>query len=255
MTLQAFCVAPNFALGPRHRTRPVVCPVATASSNDRPDPPSPPTSIESTIALASAAVSDAIDAGEKRLRVSALIPGLNPLVEDAYPYSTAALNKLARGIILDTPQLGAAASCSLMFQSSGSAALATKQFSREDALSEAQTTRQEHPSVEISTTSYAMRDASSNRSSPDTNVIVAPTSSRGESIMDALESVIADDPSATWLLLNPDLTLDRAAVGMGESTRRATFLQSFSEAFYFRNIVSLQQLPPSNAKLVCMTFS
>lgn len=240
MTLTAFCLAPNFVVGHRRKSHSGVRLTASASKKDKQDSPSPPTTIESTISQASAALSRATSAGEKRLRVSALIPGLNPLVEDAYPYSTAALNQLARGIVLDTPQLEAAPSCSLLFQSSGAAALASRQYSREDSLSEPHTTAQGQSSVEISTASYAIRDTSLNRSSPDTNVIVAPTSARGESIMDALESVIADDPSATWILLNPDLTLDRASVGMGESTRRATFLQSFTEAFYFRNIVSLQ---------------
>lgn len=240
MILPAFCLSGQFIPSPCRRARPAACPTASALDKSESDAPSPPTTIESTITLASAAVSRAISAGETRLRISALIPGLNPLVEDAYPYSTAALHKLARGVVLATPQLKAAASCSLLFQSSGAAALASNQYAQEDALSEPRADDEEHSSLDVNTASYAIRDASSSRTSPDTNVIVAPASLRGESIMDALEGIMTDNLSATWLLLNPDLSLDRAAVGMGESTRRASFVNSFSEVFYFRNIVSSQ---------------
>lgn len=214
---------------------------ASASNRDQHPSPSPPTTIGETITLASEGVCNAFDAGHKRVRVNALIPGLNTMVEDAYPYSVASLQSLARGIVLGTPPLRSLPSCSLLFESSGSAAMASQQYAQEDKTFMTSSSLPADASVKVVTSSFAMRDSSSSRSSPDANVIVAPTSVRGDRIMDAMDAIINENPSATWLLLNPDLSLDRAAVGMAESTRRSSFIASFCEAFYFRNIVSIFQ--------------
>lgn len=59
--------------------------------------------------------------------------------------------------------------------------------------------------------------------------------------MDDLEAVLGRAPDALWIMINADLGLDRAAVGMRESARRDRFLNSFVDVFYFRNLVSFKK--------------
>lgn len=202
-----------------------------------------PTSLEDTVSLATKAISHAIQAGHKRIGVNALIPGLNPVIEQTVPYSSSSLNILAKGLVQYTPELNATPSSSLLFSSAGTAAAATAQYAR-STVAEGQPA-EESQGTAVSTSSYSKRDFNPGRTSPCTNVIVAPISSRGDPIMDDLEKVIAESPDSTWLLLNPQLGEDRAAVGIQESSRRAAFSDTFVNAFYFRNLVRKTLLLPN----------
>lgn len=198
----------------------------------QPSPTPPPNSLSSTVTLATAAISKAIQDGNKRLVISALIPGVNPALEQNFPFSVSLLNTLAKSLVTATPELKSTPT-SLIFQSAGTAAAAAAQFSRDDQQSQTEDGLQL-----ISTSSYASRDISRERTSPHTNVIVNPVSSCGDPIVDDLENVISENPEATWLLFNPQLDVDRAAVGMRENTRRAAFVSSFTNTFYYRPLVS-----------------
>lgn len=201
--------------------------------------PLPPTSLELTVPLATQAITDALDAGHTRLRLNALIPGLNPAVEQSYPYSVAALNTLARSVIVFNSQLSQVPSCSLLFSSTGAAAMASSQYIRDESrYTYSESEQMAAIPVEINMASFAKRDAKAARTSPHVNVIVAPISSRGDPVMDDIDEIMLENPEATWILLNADFGVDRAAVGMRESNRRAAFIASFTEAFYFRNLVS-----------------
>lgn len=89
---------------------------------------------------------------------------------------------------------------------------------------------------EIAIASYYRRDFYEGRTK-DVNFIVSPVSNRGDSVMDDLDTILSEAPDAVWVLVNAALTLDRAAVGMSENKRRQDFLESFTEVFYFRNLV------------------
>lgn len=197
----------------------------------------PPTSLESTVSLATQAITNAIGDGHKRVGVTALIPGLNPLIEETVPYSAALLNILAKGLVQYTPQINDEASSSppaLLFASAGTAAAAAAQYKRDAPTTAGNVTEE----FQIETASFSKRDGKANRTSPSANVIVAPVSSRGDPIMDDLETIIKENDDALWILLNPDFGADRAAVGMRENARRASFEESFRDTFYFRSLVS-----------------
>lgn len=212
---------PRSRAGARQRVRPVAICAAAA-------PPPPPTDIDGAIALASKSLSDTIASGTKRAKLSALIPGLNPLIEETVPYSDALLNTIAYGLACSCPALAEQPSVALLFKSAGTAAAAQASLRPP----------QDGP---VTFASYFRRDGgeSTTRASPHANVLINPTSVRGDRIMDDLETVVDEAPEALWVVLNPDLGLDRAAVGMREMTRRDNFLKTFSTAFYFRNLVGL----------------
>lgn len=201
----------------------------------------PPTSLESTVTLATSALNKAIEDGNKRLLVTALIPGLNPLIEQTVPLSSSLLQILAKSLVTHTSSLNSNSSA-LLFSSSGFAAAAAAQILRERQdvrlVSNEENSTSDNQPPKITTASFARRDIIDGRTSPNCNVIVNPISSRGDPVMDDLETILSENEQATWLLLNPDLGVDRAAVGMHENTRRSTFLQSFVNTFYFRNLVS-----------------
>lgn len=213
--------------------------------------PDPPTSIEAAVALAAKSVDNAISAGVKRVRVTALIPGLNPIAEDTYPFSLSLQNILARALVTQTSTLSALPDASLLFESAGTAAAASAQYTRDagetyvrgddDDNNDDTVNNEDGQSVRVKTASFAGRDFVEGRASKHANVLVAPVSSRGDPIMDDLEAVIREAPDAVWVLFNARLDVDRAAVGMAESTRRASFEESFEDIFYFRNLFEIKR--------------
>lgn len=186
-------------------------------------PPPPPRDVDEAIALASASLNTVLDTGAKRAKLSAVIPGLNPLIEDAVPYSDTLLNSVAYGLTQQCPTLASLPSVAMLFKSAGTAAAARASLRAADE--------------RVTFGSYFRRDGSGARVSQHANVVVNPTSARGDRVMDDLEAVLNEAPDATWVLLNADLGIDRAAVGIREIGRRDDFLAGFVEAFYFRNLV------------------
>lgn len=203
---------------PRRRVRHVTSCIATPNTQ-------PPGDVDATIVLASQSLADTLSTGTKRARVSAIIPGLNPLIEDAVPYSDTVLNTLAYNLARTCPVLADQPDVFLLFKSTGTAAAARAALRPPE-------------DVPITFGSYFRRDGGlTARASQHANIVVNPTSLRGDRVMDDLDSIIAEAPDAVWVLLNPDLGQERAAVGMREIARREEFLQSFANAFYFRNLV------------------
>ncbi|PXF41539.1 hypothetical protein BWQ96_08742 [Gracilariopsis chorda] len=185
----------------------------------------PPTSVDETVRLASQSVNAALQAGQRRVRVDAIIPGLNVRVEETYPYSSATLNTVALQTVLNTDLIGGAQSCTLLFPSAGAAAAAATQYRRDGV-----------------TLPEGVRTGSfSDTPSEHANVLVAPVATRGDPLLPLLEGAVASAPQAVWMLLNADLSADRAAVGMRESARRARFEDSFERAFYFRNVFMVKR--------------
>lgn len=175
--------------------------------------------------LASQSVKAALQAGHGRVRVDAIIPGLNVRVEETYPYSSATLNTVALQTALNSGLVGDAQRCALLFASAGAAAAARTQYRRDGvALPE-----------QLDTASF------SDAPSADANVVVAPVATRGDALLPVLEAAVGRAPHAVWVLLNADLSGDRAAVGMRESARRARFEDSFERAFYFRNLFAVRR--------------
>lgn len=220
-SLPAF-TAPSPSL-PHRRTRirlhlqPHAC--ATAASKP------PPRNVDETITLAGASLDAVLNTGAKRAKLSAVIPGLNPLIEDAVPYSDTLLNNVAYGLTQQCLTLASVPSVAVLFKSAGTAAAARASLGPVDE--------------RVTFGSYFRRDGSGARVSQHANLVVNPTSARGDRIMDDLEAVLSEAPDATWVLLNADMGIDRAAVGMREIARRDDFLAGFVDAFYFRNLVLL----------------
>lgn len=198
-----------------------------------PSPPQPPCNLDETVALASTSLAAVLSTGAKRAKLSAIIPGLNPLIEDTVPYSDSTLNTLAYGLA-KSPALSDG-SVALLFKSAGTAAAARQFLAPADD--------------KLTFASYFRRDATTARVSKHVNLVVNPTSARGDRVMDDLEAVIAEAPHAVWVLLNPDFGIDRAAVGMREISRRDSFLSSFQNAFYFRNLVRPSPAPRPSFRL------
>lgn len=184
----------------------------------------PPTDMEATVRLASASLSQALAAGHKRLRVVALIPGLNPQVEDTFPFSSATLNNLALRTLKSTAQLAEAPSSALLFASTGTAQSAQAQYNRDGV---------------------AMPQgccvASFDEPCEHVNMLIAPITSRGDPVLPSLQRSIDTFPDAIWVLLNGDFGADRAAVGMRQSAERDAFVKSFVNAYYVRNLFTVNR--------------
>lgn len=184
-------------------------------------PISIPTTLSDTINLAAKSTQAAIEAGHKQICVTALPPGLNPVLEENFPFSLPALHTLASGLFTETPYLRNLPDTRILFSSAGGAAAFTASMD----------------SKSPTATSYAIRDSTDNTFSPHANLLVSPITYRGDRVMDDLEAALAAQPDAIWVLLNPSLGVDRAVVGIKESSRRAAFRDMFFDAFYFRNLV------------------
>lgn len=207
-----------------HRAHPSSKP--RACSNDVSPPLTPPTTLDQTLTLAATSLDKALSTGVKRANLTALIPGLNPLIEETVPYSDSLLNNLSYSLTHRSTALSSSPSVALLFKSAGTAAAARVQYPDND-------------DARVQFSSYFRRDASAGGSvSPHANIIIHPISSRGDRVMDDLEAIIECAPDASWILLNADFGIDRAAVGMRELARRDRFLNSFVNVFYFRNLVS-----------------
>lgn len=238
----AFAAAP-FATPLRTTAARAVSPRACAPNPSAWAATPPPTTVDGVVRLAAAAVDRAARDGHVRLRVDALPPGLNPAVEQTVPLSASLLAAVARAVVRGAPALAGLGDAALLFSSAGTAAAADAQFARAgdgadgDGGGEVEGLEVD---VTVSNASFSLRDAREGRASKGCNVLVAPKSARGDRVMDDLEAVMGEAEGATWILLNAELGLDRAAVGIRESGRRAAFEESFVQAFYFRNLVSCE---------------
>jgi Domain of unknown function (DUF1995) len=240
MTLQpAFLATPGTAVS-TFRSSPVtfhrrISPQCCASVPS----PAVPTSFSEAVAGAAAALSTA---AAPRATVSALVPGLNPALEDTAPYSDATLCDLALGLAValsgctDPPRRVA-----LLFKSAGTAAAARAYYTASSPLL---------PSLSIA--SFAARDAA--RAAPSqppprvvpvgaVGIFVNPVNSRGDPVDrdDVQPLVEREGDESDFILLNPDFAADSSALGVAEMSRRASFLRTFVCAYYFRSVFSIKR--------------
>lgn len=156
------------------------------------------------------------------MRLDLIVPGLNTLIEDTAPFSDTLLNSLVTSIADNSSALNER-SVALLYKSAGTAAAAKAQYAGEK---------------DVLFASYSKRDGGGERIK-EANMIVRPTSERGARVMEDMEAIVSEAPEAIWVLINPDFGIDRAATGMKEMERRRKFLDTFINACYFRNLVSL----------------
>jgi Domain of unknown function (DUF1995) len=214
----------------RHRARPRVC----CRAAGEPPPCEVPRTEEEIV--------DAICAGlaacgsAPRTKVHALVPGLIPGVEDAYPYNETLLYDLVLAVALRRAEAGI--TVCLLFKSAGTTAAAANYYAKSGKFATIP------PS--ISYTSYFPRDAPKGGGpllpAGALGIFVNPVNSRGDPvILDLAKIVESCAPSCRWIMFNPDFTADRSALGVAEVARRDEFLSSFVDAFYIRYLFTVSR--------------
>ncbi|CAM9109817.1 unnamed protein product, partial [Phaeothamnion confervicola] len=183
-----------------------------------------PSSIGGVAGQALDSVRRAVKAGEKRLQVDILLPGLNPKLENSAPYSPALLLSLLREVL---SAFDDCASVKVLFSSAGDAAMAQKAYS--DAAWPLNTNVRFGGCIR---TAVGPAD--------DAVLIVSPRNSVGDPVILEVEAVVAAAPHAAVLLFNPDLG-EKVALGIRERDRRNSFLGTFRQVFYFRNLFFLRR--------------
>lgn len=186
-----------------------------------------PANVGQSVAAASAAIDSAAADAVRRMQVALLVPGLNVQLENSFPYSDALLYtivaSLARSGVL------AGAEVSLLFKSAGTAAAF----------------QNEHRPLpdNVSVASFFGRDTPGAGQrprvvqAPGFNVVVNPVSARGDPVLRDIRALVETAPDASWILLNPDFSGDRSALGVRDITEQNAFLDTFRQVYYFRNLV------------------
>lgn len=189
----------------------------------------------------------------RRAAVNLLTPGLNPALEDTYPYSESALCDAAALLALAAVRAyPAAPHVALLFKSAGNAASARAYYT--SPASPAPSSFAEALAAgDISIGSFAGRDAA--RPRPDAAapcppravvVVVNPVSARGDpvvadvrALVEAGEAAAPDTAPTAHVLLNPDFDADVSALGMRDRAERDSFLKSFESSYYLRTLASI----------------
>lgn len=209
-----------------------------------------PTSADLALLQAQSSLLAAVRAGEKRLRVELLCPGLNRVIESSHAYSEPLLGFTA--LALAESLRGLKVQC--VFPSAGTGAGARSAF--EKAAS--------HPlSSHVSVGAFSgavTRDAIASdhdftakcvdpEAPADVYLVVAPTNSRGDAVALAVRQAVDKVPGACWVIFNPDLedTILSYTFGITTSDAVRSFVGAFKPCFYYRGI--FQTLRPSNRVL------
>ena len=202
------------------------------------------------MAQAQASVVAAVRAGEKRLRVEVLPPGLNKMIEGSHAYSEPLLGYV--GLSLAAALRGL--SVQTIFPSAGTAAGAASSYKRAMG-------SEVGAHVSLGGFSGAVtRDLIAegidftakcvDPSQPaDVYLLVAPANSRGDAVALAVEQAVAKVPDACFVLLNPDLddTILSYTFGITISDRVRKFVRQFDTCYYYRG--TFQMIRPSNRPL------
>lgn len=212
----ALAFAPSSFLPIRSRPRPCTLRCSLAV----------PRNLNEAITVCARSLDAAVASGARRMRIRALVPGLNVALEDSFPYNEQLLLMLTLSLVRSSKALTTAPHVALLFKSAGTAAAAS------NACAKSGEPLPSHVDIGVYDDSTQVQTTGAVR------VIVNPVSARGNPVLDELERAVARDPDATWVLLNPDFTGDRSALGVRELDRRAEFLKQFTDVFYFRNLVS-----------------
>lgn len=190
-----------------------------------------PTSPEEVVSIGARAIDNAWKSGVRRMQIGALIPGLNPALEETFPYNDQLLVQTVRRLVEESDTIRNAPHIALLFKSAGTAAAALDLYQKTTQLQE-----------NVSVASFFRRDtpvgdASRLAEAPGFNIVVNPVNSRGDPVILDIMDLVKEQPEASWILINPDFTGDRSALGVREIDRRNKFLSDFAQVFYFRNLV------------------
>lgn len=198
--------------------------------------PAVPRNINEVVQECVSGIDRASAAGIRRMRIRALIPGLNPALEDTFPYSEKLLLMCVLSIARTSQVCLGCTQVNLRFKSAGTAASALQAFGADE----------DNPlPANVNITTY-VDDDDSDDDSDSVNIVINPVAARGNPVLEEIEAAVGKSPGGTWLLFNPDFTADRAARGMKDQQKRAEFIESFVDVFYFRNlfVISRPKLIP-----------
>lgn len=189
-----------------------------------------PRNLNEIVRVAAAGLDRAAAKGTARLQIDALVPGLNPTLEDSFPYNERLLVMLVRALLTQSTALRDSARVALLFKSEGTAASARQVYKKEGDLP-----------ANATIASYYLRDGDGESRLAGTdgfNVIINPVNARGNPVIVDVMRLVEQQPEAGWVMLNPDFSADRSALGMKDVKHRQEFLDTFQSVFYFRNLVS-----------------
>lgn len=219
-------------------------------------------------AVAAITSAEATAGHNRRHRVTALIPGLNSLIEDTYPYNDALLMELVMELAVrlsqnTSEQAGEPERVCILFKSVGTAAAAAKYYSQTrtstgKGVEDGSPSEPSDGNVPTSPTrafpehitlgSYAKRDGPRVGEGPlvppgARAILVNPMSSRGDPLVPELTQLVNETSDATckWVMVNEDFSGDRSAAGIAEMGRRNEFLSSFSQTYYMRNLFVIKR--------------
>lgn len=206
-----------------------------------------PTCAELALHQAQASLVAAVCAGETRLRVDMLPPGLNPALEGSHSLSEPLLGFSALALADALKGLKVQA----VFASAGTAAAANKYYERfagrlascELGALAGAVTRDEVKAGQDFTPSV---DADA---PCDVYVFVAPRNARGDAVALAVEAAVERVPSACFVLLNPDLedTVLGSTFGIGLSQQVRQMMKAFRTCYHYKG--AFQIVRPANRPL------
>mmetsp|Transcript_13043 Transcript_13043/g.51734 ORF Transcript_13043/g.51734 Transcript_13043/m.51734 type:complete len:230 (-) Transcript_13043:3451-4140(-) len=195
---------------------------AICMSEDR---PAAPESLEEVLVGAVSGVTDGIEGGLKRLRVTVLLPGLNDKVENSYPFNEELLFFVTRALAtsgaFDTRHLR------LLFESTGQAASARAYYEKTG-----------NPTGEnVSYGSLLPKDVREGGGEGDAYILVSPQNRTGDPVILDVEKILNEAPDAIHILLNPKLEHNQAniAASIIETDRRRALIDSFEEVCPVKN--------------------
>mmetsp|Transcript_13042 Transcript_13042/g.51728 ORF Transcript_13042/g.51728 Transcript_13042/m.51728 type:complete len:262 (-) Transcript_13042:3366-4151(-) len=227
---------------------------AICMSEDR---PAAPESLEEVLVGAVSGVTDGIEGGLKRLRVTVLLPGLNDKVENSYPFNEELLFFVTRALAtsgaFDTRHLR------LLFESTGELlnceasnpavngnldqsleCLGTflSHKSGQAASARAYYEKTGNPTGEnVSYGSLLPKDVREGGGEGDAYILVSPQNRTGDPVILDVEKILNEAPDAIHILLNPKLEHNQAniAASIIETDRRRALIDSFEEVCPVKN--------------------
>jgi len=234
----------------------------SSSSTNADEPPSSdpastiPMSPDEVVKQAQESLSSAVAAGVRKIRCDLLTPGLNPILEDRFPFD----EKQIFGIAFQLAETFPTLKTTMLFESQGTAASAQAYYQRQRGSLP--------PNIRLGVTAgkQVIRDniQAGQDVTPDVSAddpadiyfVVRPKNSRGDSVILAVEQAVEKVDGATWVLLNPMLDDAGDAAGIGERDRQRAFLSQFESAYQFRGLFTIQRpsLVPRERGLILHTF-
>lgn len=208
-------------------------------------PQSVPRSLPELVTLASKSLSTALTTSPttNRLRLTAQVPGLDPRIENTYPYNEALLFSLILKIVIATPHL-ASIPIRLLFASSGTAASAFRVYERENL----------SVPENITVGSFGRREYEGSNVD-GVNIVISARDRRGDKVWKDIKGMVEDSGEGQiWILANEELGED-GVIGIKERENVSRFVKSFKDCFYFRGlyVVRRPKLVPEELGALLLT--